>query len=101
MLTSVVTAAVAAVIGIYIGRCLSRRGTSTPAGREPSAVDRLVGQEEPPAPADTGDADVSPGQNESVVPLIRPAHWRVAENFTRAARRVVANAHLQAYRHHS
>ena len=99
LLPAVALAAVAAVVGILIGRRFPRKPTDASDPQVRLTRGRL--QEELPAASDTGAADDLANYHARVVPLIRPERWRIAENFTPAGRRVLANAHLQAYTHHS
>jgi hypothetical protein len=104
VLLAVTVVAVAA--GIYIGRRWpSRRPLAVSDGPEGFAPQARRsperGQAAAPAAPDVHDDGELPNYCQRVVPFVRPERWRFSENLTELGRRVIADAHLQAYAHHS
>jgi hypothetical protein len=106
VLELVATAVIAVAVGICIGkRWPGRRRTEESVDRQPARC-----RDESSAGSPAGDQDTEldsccqeelPNYRQQVVPLVRPERWRFSENFTPAGRRVISDAHLQAYLHHS
>jgi hypothetical protein len=104
VLELVATAVIAVAVGICIGkRWPGRRRTEESAGRQParSRDDSSAGNPAGDTELDNRCQQELPNYRQQVVPLVRPERWRFSENFTVAGRRVISDAHLQAYLHHS
>jgi hypothetical protein len=92
---------IASCVGLCLGRhlrSLSGLGARVHAGAPPRPS--REGRRGPPSPA-PDESHLPQVPYRELVRTIAPERWRCSENFTENGRRIVAQAHLQAYTHHS